>query len=478
MRKSSAEYKKHLFSMKNNLWMNGQKISRDDPRLEPGINLMSQTYDLLSHPKIGPLLRAKSHLTGKEINRFCHIHQTSEDLMTRHDLTKEFQLHTGTCIQRCGGCDTLNAFDIVSYNVDKLKGTDYHKRFLKYLQYFQENDFVAPITITDPKGDRTLRPHQQHDPDQYLHVVERKSDGIVVRGAKFHNSMAPYGEELLVAPTRALRPEDKDWCVCFAVPADWEGVKMVCTYVQHRPRKKMPAFYTQFGSAESSTIFDNVFVPWERVFMCGETEFGHEPGRLSSLYHRYNYSACKPAAIQILLGAAALAADYNGIERTQHVQAKLADMIATGQLIYATGSMAAINAKKAPSGTMVPDETLVHAARYLAGSKIYHEYETLSDIAGGLASTLPYEEDFFNPEVGPLLHKYIARKKGVPPEHIHKLWRYINELVAGANTGRAQGGGLHGGGSPIMEQIAMRFTYDLEKDKENVKRLCGITESK
>ena len=473
--RSSVEYRKNLFSMRSNLWMKGQKISRDDPRFEPGINTMSQTFDLVSDPNIGPLLKATSHLNGKEINRFTHIHQTKEDLQIRHTLTKEFQMHCGSCVQRCGGCDTLNALSIVTYNIDQAKGTEYNKRFLKYLEYFQENDLVAPITQSDPKGDRMLRPHKQADPDQYLRVVEQKSDGIVVRGAKLHNTMAPYSEELLVAPSRALTKDEKDWCICFAVPADWEGVKMICTTKEPRKQKSNP-FYNQFGSAESMTIFDNVFVPWERVFMCGETEFGLEPARLTALFHRFNYSACKPAAIECLMGATALAAEYNNIDRTQHVQGKLAEMITTSELVFAGGVLAAIKATKAPSGTMVPDQTLVNAARYLAATKIYHEYEILADIAGGLAATLPYEEDFSDPEVGPLMHKYLTRKQGVSSENVQKLWRYIQDLVAGSHTGRTQVGGVHGGGSPVMEQIALRYTYDMEKVKSNTKRLCGIDE--
>ena len=472
--RTSQDFKKHLASMRPNLYMQGQKVTRDDPRFDPGITLMSLTFDLRTDPDFADLLTATSHLTGKPINRFCHVHQDSEDLRRRHELTRKFQTYTGHCIQRCGGADTLNALSVVTYNIDQAKGTEYNKRFLKYLEYFQENDFVAPITQTDPKGDRSLRPHQQWDADQYLRVVEKKSDGIVVRGAKFHNSMAPYGEQLLVAPTRALTKEEADWAVAFAVPADAEGVKMVCTYERGRPRAHLDAFYSQFGSAESTTIFDNVFVPWENVFMCGETEWGPEIARLTSLYHRFNYTACKPAAIDVVMGASALAAEYNGIEKATHVQGKLADLIAVAELVYGAGIAAATLAKKAPSGTMVPDAVLVNVARYLAGVNIYKEYETLADLAGGLAATLPYEEDFYNPETGELLNKYIMRKKGVSAENIHRLWRFIQEEVSGAGTGRAQVGGLHGGGSPIMEQIALRFSYDIESKKALVKRLAGI----
>lgn len=474
--RTSAQYREKLSKMKRNVYIDGDKTGHDDPRLAGGINVYSQTFDLVDDPEFKDLLTATSHISGKTINRFCHLYRSPDDLQKSHELTKKFQTRLGTCIQRCGGRDLLNACSSVSYDVDKEKGTEYYQRLMNFMKYFEEEDLTSPICITDAKGDRSMRPGQQWDPDQYVHIVEKKSDGIVVRGCKQHISMAAYADELVTLPTRALRKEEAEYAVGFVIPADWDNIKLVTTaYGRKRTHYDSPS--SHWGAADSFVIFDDTFIPWERVFICGETDVGFRIGVLGALYHRFNYSACKPALTEIIIGAAALAAEYNGIERAPHVTGKLADLIAVAELVYAAGTAASLLAKKMPSGTYVPDETLIHVARYLAGKNIYHEYQTLADLGGGLAATLPHEADFANPEISDLLFKYIRRKEGVPEENIHMLWRFIHDLVAGNFTGVGQVGALHGGGSPVMEEIGLRYSYDIEEKKQVVKRLAGIKET-
>jgi len=203
-------------------------------------------------------------------------------------------------------------------------------------------------------------------------------------------------------------------------------------------------------------------------------EFAPLYGRLTAIYHRLNYTACKPALAGIFLGAAALAAEYNGVEQREHIREKLAHLIAIATLVDASGVAASLQSWKTPSGTCVPGWVATNAGRWLAAVNAYKEYEIITDIAGGLGSCLPEEGDFFNPEMGPLLHKYISRKADVPPEHIHKLWRFIQDVTAGPSTGILQSGCLQGGGSPIMAAIGMIHEYDIEAQKNIVKRLCGI----
>jgi 4-hydroxyphenylacetate 3-monooxygenase/4-hydroxybutyryl-CoA dehydratase/vinylacetyl-CoA-Delta-isomerase len=474
--RTSKDYLKALQKMKTNVYMDGKKVPRDHEVFFPGIKLISLTYDLAADPEWSELLTATSHISGKKINRFCHIHQSQEDLLKRREMTGKFQRHTGACIQRCGGADTINALSIVTHDIDQEYKTEYNKRFLKYLHYFQDNDLIAPITMTDVKGDRSKRPREQTDPDMYLRIVEKKPDGIVVRGAKNCNTFASYGDELIISPSRALTKEESDWAVAFAIPADWEGVKLVCSPMPvARKRKHMPAVYAEYGIADSFTIFDNVFVPWDRVFMCGEVKYAPIYGYLAAIFHRFNYTACKPAMADIFIGAAALAAEYNGVERHEHVREKLAHLIASAVLIDAAGLAASLQSRKTASGTWVPGGIPTHAGRWLAGTNAYKEFEILTDLAGGLGSCLPHEGDFFNEEVGPLLNKYIKRKDDVPAEHIHKLWRFINDITASPFTGINQAASLHGGGSPIMEMIGMVGEYDIQGKKNLVKRLCGIT---
>lgn len=474
--KSAEEYLQKLRSMRPNVYFHGDLISRDDPRLFPEINTLSATYELAADPQYEGLMAATSHISGKKINRFTHVNQTTDDLLKKQEMIRLCCQKTGGCILRCMGIDAVNALSVVTKEMDEALGTEYYPRFLKYLGYFQENDITANCAQTDVKGDRKLRPHQQADPDLYLRVVEKRKDGIIVRGAKAHNSIAPHAEEIIVLPTRALSKEEGDWAVAFAVPGDAEGVVQVCVPKGPRPRSKLKAPFAQYGGVDSLTVFDNVFVPWDRVFMCGEWQFGGRLALFFALYHRHSYTGCKPGIIDVLIGLAALVADYSGLGDVQHIRHKLADMVAVAELVYGAGIAGAVKGKRASSGTCIPDVVYCNVGRYHAGMNIFHQFETLADVAGGIAATLPLEEEFFSEKTRPYMEKYIMRRQGVSAENQHRCFRMVNDMVGSAFTANKLISGLHGGGSPIMEKIAIMANYDLEARKSLVKELAGISD--
>lgn len=468
------QYLEKLRAMRPNVYINGKLVARDDPQLLPGINVVSETFNYAHDFRYAELTTAVSHLTGKTVNRFCHIHQSPEDLLKKQEMTRFLCQRVGGCIQRCMGIDALNALSVVTKDMDLALGTEYHGRFLKYLEYFQENDLVGNCAQTDVKGDRMKRPFEQQDPDLYLRVVEKRSDGIVVRGAKAHNTIGPYADEIIVVPTRMMTEKDADWAVAFAVPADAEGIYLICRATAARKREHLKAPGAMYGSADSLTVFDNVFVPWERVFMCGETKFAGQLASLFATYHRHSYTGCKPAVTDIIMGAAALVAEYNGIERAPHVRDKLADLIAVAELVYGTGIASAVKARRAASGTFVPDVVFANVARYHAGVNVYHEYEILADLAGGLPATLPPEGDFYNPVTKGFLEKYIMRNPAVSAENQHRCFRLLSDLLCSAHAGVMQVAGVHGGGSPVMEKIAIMGQYDIGAKKKVAKYLAGI----
>lgn len=472
--RTREQYLDKLRSMRRNVYLGGELVARDDPRLLPGINVIGLSFDLVDDPEFKDLLNTTSHLSGQRINRFTHPHRSVEDLLKKQELTRKLCRRAGGCCQRCMGSDTINAICVVSYILDQEYGTEYHQHFLNYLRYYQENNLVGNAAQTDVKGDRLKRPHEQEDPDLYLRVVEKRADGIVVRGAKAHNSIGPYADELLVVPTRAMTPEEGDWAVSFAIPADTPGVKLVVRATAPRERKHLPAPYTNYGMADSFTVFNDVFVPWERVFMCGEAKYAGYLASLFATFHRHSYCGCKPATTDIFVGASALVADYNGIAKTSHVREKLAELIAVAELVYGAGIASAHTAERSGSGTYVPNPVYVNVGRYHAGVNIYHEYDTLTQLAGGLPATLPYEDDFFNPDTAADLHKYIMRRPGVSAEEQHRLFRFVSDFTTSAYAGVMQVAGVHGGGSPIMEQISITSQYDIEEKKQIVKRLSGI----
>ncbi len=471
---SPEQYRERLKSMRSNVYMGGSLIERTDSRLQPGINLIEQTYRWAQEPELETLLTATSHLTGEKINRFCHIHRSSDDLLKKQEMTRKICQKVGGCMQRCMGIDALNGLSVVTKEADDAMGTEYHHRLEEFLKHFQKNDLVGNCAQSDVKGDRSLRPHQQDDPDLYLRVVEKKKDGIVVRGCKAHNSGAPFCDEIIAVPTRLMTEQDSDWSVAFAIPADTKGIKQIVRFTTPRERKYLKTPMHQYGIADSMTVFDDVFVPWDRVFLCGEPLFAGMAAAMFATYHRHSYSGCKPAVTDIMMGAASLVADYNGIADASHVKDKLSDLITVAELCYSAGIAAAVKATKSSSGTYIPDIVYTNVSRYHAGMNIYHEYEILADLAGGLPATLPYEDDFFSSETKEHLEKYIMRRSGVSAEEQHRCFRFLSDILCSSLSGMAQVGGLHGGGSPIMEKIAIRNQYDLEEKKNIVKRLAGI----
>lgn len=484
--RTREQYVERLRGMRRNIYVNGEKIDRDDELQQPALNVMGTTFDAARDPELRELCTATSHLTGETINRFCHVHQCADDLHKKQDMTRVLCRKVGFCIQRCMGIDAVNAVNAVSFEADRLNGggTEYHKNFLAWLEQFQKNDLVGSCAQTDMKGERLKRPAEQRDPDQYLHVVEKRSDGIVVRGCKINISEASIADEILVVPTRAIMPDEKDYAVAFAVPADHEGVKQVVSVHNFRKRKHYQKGFVG-GYTDSYVIFDDAFIPWERVFLCGENDHGGICALLFALFHRHSYSGCKPAIGDVLLGAAALAARHNGIRKTGHVRGMLAEFVQISELGYAAGYTASALGKPeiyVPGlgpmpygpGSYIPNSIYANVGRCLTGESVFHEQEMLCDIAGGLPATFPTEDDLLSEDLRPLLEKYLNRNPEIPIDDQLKFWLLFSELTCSGASGAVNYGNYHGGGSPIMEQIAITSQYDIRLREKIVRSLAGI----
>lgn len=484
--RTKEEYVEQLKKMNRNLYYNGEKIGREHPDLEQSINVIGHTFDAAHEPDMMDLCTATSHLTGKTINRFCHIHQSTDDLHKKQDMTRALCRDVGYCIGRCMGVDALNAINAVSYEADRANNgeTNYHQNFLDWLKDFQNNDLVGSCAQTDVKGNRLQRPSQQEDSDMYLRVVEKRSDGIIVRGCKVHITFAAVADEILVVPTRALTKEEGDWAVAFAVPADADGIKHVLHPHNMRRRQEFQRGFS-WGAVDSYVIFEDVFVPWERVFLCGEHTYGGICAMLFALFHRHSYSGCKPAVGDIIIGLAALAAEVNCIEKAPHVKDKLSKIIQIAELGYAAGYTASELGKpqlfmpgrgEVPfgPGAFIPNSTYCNVGRCLTGESVFHEQEILCDIAGGMPATFPFEQDIANKEIRPVLEKYLKRNPDMPVEDQIKLWLLFSDFTVSSVGGLMNYAGFHGGGSPVMEQIAITSQYDIEFRKRIVKKLAGI----
>ena len=485
--RTKEEYIQGLSKMKRNLYMDGQLLDRTDELQMRCLDVMGTTFDEAWRPENQDLMTAVSHLTGERINRFTHIHQNADDLHRKQDMTRMLCQKVGNCIQRCMGIDATNAIYNVSYEADKMNNgaTQYHENFKKWLTRFQTEDLVGCCAQTDVKGDRMLRPADQPNPGAYVYIKERLKDGIVVEGCKLHISEASVADEVLVVPTRALRPQDKDYAVSFAVPGDWDGMKQVVTIRNYRKREHFKRGFVE-GQTDSYLIFENCFVPWERVFLAGEYQHGGVLALLFALFHRHSYSGCKPALGDVILGMAALAAEVNNIHKESHVREKLAEIILVTELGYAAGYTASSLAGPKVfmpgkgfvpygPGTYIPHSIYCNVGRCLTGEAVWHESELLCDISGGVTATFPHEKDFVNPETGELLLKYTKRNPNMPAEDQAQFWRYLGDKLCSAYGGQSNFGAFHGGGSPIMEQIAITTQYDIESRKKLVKYIAGMS---
>ncbi len=357
------DYIDRLRKMRRNVYINGKVVERDDPQLLPSIRALSKTFDLTDNEEFKDLITTTSHLTGEEINRFTNVNRSSDDLMRKQKMIRKACHLTGGCIQRCMGCDAINALSFVTYEVDKAFSTEYQKRFLLYLEKFQREDLTAAAAQTDVKGDRSLRPHQQKDPDLYVRVVEKRDDGIVVKGAKNHITMAAVADEIICLPTRAMTEDDEEYAVAFAVPADSENIKLITHVENPRPRKLFKAPVADFGFADSFVVFDNLFVPQERIFMCREWPLAVLLAHGFALYHRHSYTGCKPAITDIVTGASALVAEYQGIANKPHVRSKLAHLASVAELVYSAGIASAVEGEHHDSGTFIPNTVYANVGR-------------------------------------------------------------------------------------------------------------------
>jgi aromatic ring hydroxylase len=433
------------------------------------------TYELAHNPKYYSLTTAKSHLTGEVINRYLHIHQSREDLIKRILITRFFTRMIG-CTRRCVAWDGLNTLSIVTYEIDKKYKTNYYERFINWLKYVQKEDLCIACAMTDVKGDRSLRPSQQPDKDMYVHVVEKREDGIIVRGAKMHTTGATASHEILVLPTRALRAEDKDYAVTFAVPVDAPGLKLITRATAPRGKREYDfPFTSQTGPTESLTIFDDVFVPWDRVFMCGEWEFAGMLVEIFANYHRLAATACKSAvASEIFAGIAALLAEYNNVERAEHIQEKLTHLVISGEMLFGCATAAAVFGEPMGPGTYVPNSIYTNVEKYLAVKHVYEDIGIVQDIGGGAISTCPTERDYLNPKTKPYIYKYLKAKANVPTEHRFRAIKLAEDLTVYGMVGWLTTVTCHGGGSPQAMMVTLYRSIDWQRRKQIAKVLARI----
>ena len=486
---TGTQYIESLRKLNTRVYMFGEKIENwvDHPMIRPSINCVAATYDLAQDPQYEHLMTVKSHLTGEKINRFTNIHQSTEDLKNKVKMQRLLGQKTASCFQRCVGMDAFNAEYSTTYEIDEKYGTHYYENFKKFLQFVQQNDLVVDGAMTDPKGNRGLAPHAQQDPDMFVRIKERRPDGIVVRGAKCHQTGSVNSHWHIVMPTQAMKAEDTDYAVSFACPSDAEGMYMIygrqsCDTRKLEEGADIDLGNKQFGGQEALVVFDDVFIPNEYVFMAGEYNFTGMLVERFAGFHRQSYGGCKVGVGDVVIGAAALAAEYNGADKASHIKDKLIEMTHLNETLYCCGIACSAEGHQTKSGSYIIDLLLANVCKQNVTKFPYEIIRLAEDIAGGLMVTMPSEKDFNSDlpvgrngeTIGEICNKFFVGNGKCTTEERMRVMRFLENICLGAAAVGYRTESMHGAGSPQAQRIMIQRQGNIEGKKELAKAIAGI----
>ncbi len=478
--KTGREYLESLAKLKLSAHVLGQKSGdlHKHKLVSPSRQAVAFTYDAAQAPETRELFTAESQLCGQEVNRFTHLHRSPEDLVNKVKMQRHCGAATGCCFQRCVGMDAANAVYSSTFECDAKHGTDFHQRFAEYWRWVQQQDLVVDGAMTDPKGDRGKRPKDQRDPDLYLRVKERRPGGVVISGAKLHQTGMLNSHEILVMPTISLRPGEEDWAICCAVPIDAPGVRYIYGRQASDTRKLesigLDVGNPIFGGQEVMTVFEDVFVPDERVFLDGQVDFSGLLVERFASYHRQSYGGCKVGVGDVLIGATALIARMNGVEKAGHIADKIVEMNHLNETLYCCGLACSGQGWATAAGNYQVDLLLANVCKLNVTRFPYELARLATDVAGGLLGTMPSAADLADPETAPYIEKYLAANPEFPVRDRVKVFRLIENLVAGAGAVAYLIESMHGAGPPAAQRIMIGRQAGVEEKIEAVKRLLSI----
>ncbi|OGC92899.1 MAG: 4-hydroxyphenylacetate 3-hydroxylase [candidate division Zixibacteria bacterium RBG_16_53_22] len=471
------QYIDSLKKMRANIYKFDQLIEdvTTHPATRRTVEGHSKSFRLYDDPKESDIFVTKSHLTGEPISRYLSIVQAPEDMYANSRMKRRMFQLTGTCTGgRCVGWTSINSMFVTTYDMDANLGTDYHQRLLAWLRDAQARDITIAGALTDPKGDRTKTPSAQDDPDMSLRIVERRSDGIVVRGAKVMICGVAASNEIFVLPGSGYKEPDKDYAVAFVIPRDIKGLTIVETRRPSDTREMEEGFdipNEEGGITQAYLLFEDVFIPKERIFMAGEFSFALNVVLNFIAPYRSAIGGCVAGQGDVKIGAAVLTARANGLQ-SKVFNDKIIQMHVNNETTYGMGIAAAALGKKHPSGAWLCDPLLANVNKVHVATLPYDTNRLAQDIAGGIAETgcMPSYKDFVSPKYGKLLQKYLKAKS--PAEARARAAR----LVEWATIGAGVPGCMHGGGSPDGAKLVIRANENLEEKVEFARKLAAIAE--
>ncbi|MDO4287617.1 MAG: 4-hydroxyphenylacetate 3-hydroxylase N-terminal domain-containing protein [Eubacterium sp.] len=479
---TKEEYQKSIRARRPmNVWFLGEKIEdlTTFPPLAASFNAISKVYDLQSDPKWRDLITVKSHLTGDPVSIYNAPLRSPEDANNKTRAARALAEVIGCCTHRCTGSEAFAGLGPATYDMDQDLGTHYFERFMNFLRYVQDNDLSCTVTVTDIKGLRTLPPHKQPNRDNYVHIDEIRDDGIVISGYKANQTGILFAHEVIIVPTTNMKPEDKDFAVSCAIPADSPGI----TFVMGRTPQDRRFFEVggdiegidlgkPYADHQALVYFDKVFVPNERVFLCGETDYVSRLLSYFTAVHRLTAGGCKAGGCSALAGAASLIADMIGVQKAGHIRTKLTEMVMTAETVYGLSLASGVEGFKHPSGFWIPNPLLSHTCKYTCTKMPFEAMRVARDIIAGTGETAPSEIDMRHPVIGELCQNEF--NPGNPDYDAFdrlRATRFIEHMVRGSNWSAMA---LHGGGNQEASTVMARAFTDWGHLKNIVKVATGI----
>jgi 4-hydroxybutyryl-CoA dehydratase / vinylacetyl-CoA-Delta-isomerase len=473
--KTVQQYMDSLNELHPTAYILGEKVENvhEHPLIKHMTAAVARTYEMENDPEGRKFVVTKSDLIDEDVSRFVKFYKSPDDLLAKVRMLKYIAQRIGGCFMRCTGMDALSSVGIEAYNCDKKHGTQYYERLVNFVKMVQKTDEVVFSGVTDVKGDRALRPSEQKDPDMYLRVVDKNKDGIIVRGAKIHQTGSLCSHWGLIVPAREMKEADKDYAVCFATPSDAKGIVHVYGRgtLEYRPIQGCDLGNVEYSKFAPMILFNDVFVPWEYVFLCGENEYAGNMVRNFGNYHRHSHGGCKCGVGDVLIGAAAVASDYNGLPKVTHINNKYTEMLKVTEAIYGCSVAASVESTETPSGIWTVDPVLSNTSKLYEGKELAEVIRMMIEIAGGMVADIPSAQDFANPEIGPLLKKYLKGADGVSTEDRVRIFRLIEKL---AFESRDIVSNIHGAGSPETHKMTILRNANIEAKKKLAKKLAGI----
>jgi 4-hydroxybutyryl-CoA dehydratase/vinylacetyl-CoA-Delta-isomerase len=463
------------------MYLNGEKVPdvTDHPILKICRDWVAMDYVLNQDPRYQDLL-TEINEDGERVSFALMPQRTQKDLFRLREMVK---LWARVCFGKPSGAkfvakDGLNAVTVVSRRIDQKYGTHYAANVAAYRRHLQKNDLAFAMGLTDVKGDRSLRPSQQKGhQDYYLRIVEERSDGIIVRGAKTHISQAPLCNEVLIAPCRAMREDDKAYAVAFGIPLNAPGITLISA--EPEVQAGVSLFDHPIGASvfinDATIIFEDVFIPTERLFLKGEWEFAGQVAYMFANFHRLSAETYKAMELELFTGAAALMAEYNGIEKVSHVREKLTWLVMYTEMIETLGRAAVEHCiQETDSDLVYPNPMIANICKYQFANNWHEATKYIQDIAGGIVATCPSSKDFFNPATHALLDKYLGGKEGVPTEDRLRMVKLVRDLTSSYEDVLT----IHAEGSLEAQKMSILQLADFDRYKAAARRAARVENPK